>query len=87
MKHHEACKSWPSFHPYDCPECKILGDTRLYTPWEIQKLQDEAFEEGMSEAEYELEDKLNDSYDEGYEAGKEAVLNSPEEFGLVEANG
>lgn len=84
MRHHESCNSWPSFHPYDCPECKILENLgAVYTDKDL----DDAFEQGYDEHKWQHEYELNDAYDEGFEAGKETVLNCPEDFGLVEANG
>lgn len=91
MRHHEACKSWPSFHPYDCPECKILeplGTT--YTEDQIYEMleseRNEAYQEGQDDAYWENESAKEEAYDEGYKDGQQSVLTTPEDFGLVEAS-
>lgn len=33
MKHHSSCESKDKYHPYDCPECKIIERSRGY--WSI----------------------------------------------------
>jgi hypothetical protein len=88
MKHHDDCKSWASFHPYDCPECKTLNDSKFFYS---EKDLDRAYQEGADgyadEHEWEHQDEMKAAYDEGYADGKQAVLDSPEDFRLVKIDG
>ena len=91
MRHNELCNSWQNYHPYDCPECKTLEpftNGKFYTEDDfygiIEDERNEAYAEGADDTRYEMEDRMEDEYDRGYEDGKQAVLDSPEEFGLVE---
>ena len=89
MKHHERCVWQLDYHPYDCPLCKILNEMgNFYTEDELYKMLEdertEAYAEGESDAEWNIEQRLEDEYDKGFEDGKQMVLDTPEDFGLVE---
>lgn len=87
MQHHELCNAWASYHPYDCPECKVLErkGRLLYTDNDIQ----EAYENGLAERDdslyWEHQDELEESYDDGLSAGRLEVMNDPGKYGLVVA--
>lgn len=94
MRHHEKCREWQNYHPYDCPECKLLNDLgTTYTEDELYAMledeRNEAYAEGQDDATYDLEDRLTEAeeqgYDNGYKDGQQSVLDAPEDFGLVEA--
>lgn len=83
MQHHELCTSWPHFHPYDCPECKILvlADARLsdmYTAEEYEDAYQNGYSEGEDDAEWNIESKKEHSYNEGIQY----VLDNPDEYNL-----
>lgn len=83
MRHHESCNSWPSYHPYDCPECKILesADDRLsdmYTAEEYEDAYQNGYDEGEGDAEWNIESKMEHARNEGIEE----VLNNPEKYNL-----
>jgi hypothetical protein len=89
VKHHERCVWQADYHPYDCPLCKILNEMgNFYTEDELYKMLEderkEAYAEGENDALYDIEVRLEDEYDKGFEDGKQMVLDTPEDFGLVE---
>jgi flagellar biosynthesis/type III secretory pathway protein FliH len=93
VKHHERCVWQADYHPYDCPLCKILNEMgNFYTEDELYKMledeRDEAYAEGENDANYnkdeEIEEAREEGYDQGFEDGKQMVIDSPEDFGLVE---
>lgn len=74
MRHRDTCKSWLYFHPYDCPECKLIDDlvmtNAVYTFDEIEEIRRDAYNEGYDEAEFGQpdessirEDALNEAID------------------------
>lgn len=75
MQHEDTCESWASFHPFDCPECKILlrAGTDLYTQDEYDRAVREAYQDGFDEAELQYEELNNESYKQALEEAVNAV--------------
>jgi hypothetical protein len=76
MQHEDMCKSWASFHPYECPECKIiveLIDTEgIYSFEEIEKIKAEAYDDGYQEAEWGM-DNPDDIREQALQDAMDAV--------------
>lgn len=87
MKHHDSCKSWASFHPYDCPECKILNDYtaefgEMYTFEQLEEYRDEAYQEGRRDGEDDNEWEINEAAEAAFDEGIQSVLENPEKYNL-----
>jgi hypothetical protein len=86
MKHNEHCNSWPNYHPYDCPECKIwdvmveVAEDNLYE--QIEEARNEGYEEAQDEYYWER----NRIADSAFQEGIEEVVDNPNKYGLVKAN-
>lgn len=91
MRHHVLCKLWSKFHPYDCPECRMLNEVaagNYYSDDDIEDIKESARTDGYEEAEddmyWERESEKEEEYDRGFKDGKQKVLENPESYGLVE---
>jgi hypothetical protein len=57
--HHEYCRVWDKFHPYDCPDCALLSAV-------VDKMQID-FETELDKA---IEEAESVAYDNGYAEGQ-----------------
>ena len=66
MRHLDECQSWDKFHPYDCPDCKLLDSA-------VGGME-ERIEEAVDAAVDEAEDAARaDGYAEGKQDGEDAM--------------
>lgn len=60
MRHLDECQSWDKFHPYDCPDCKLLDSA----VGGMEERIEEAVDAAVDEAE-------RTGYDNGYDDGQQ----------------